>query len=267
MTADARIAVSALEAVEIRGYRDQWAAAPPSLARRYGIAQTSAAGVHCTAVAALAELRLLHHAIGLHAQPAPALDAVERFYARARMRALVAVADGAPAEAMLRERGYRAEYAWVKFIRDAAPARAVACDLAIRPVARRDGLAMGRVLAAAFELPPAFAAWFAALPGRPGWTCLGAYDGDRLVGTGSLYAHAGAGWVTWAATDPAHRGRNAQKALLAARIDLARERGLRRLVVETGERASGRPDASHRNILAAGFQPAFRRPFWRAPER
>jgi hypothetical protein len=35
------------------------------------------------------------------------------------------------------------------------------------------------------------------------------------------------------------------------------------LVTETGEPDPGRPEASYRNILGAGFKPAFRRPFWR----
>jgi GNAT superfamily N-acetyltransferase len=121
---------------------------------------------------------------------------------------------------------------------------------------------MGGILAGAFDLPGELADWFAALAGRPPWHCLGAYDGRDLVATGSLYVHEQSGWLTWGATDPAHRGRRAQKALLAARVELARRLGLVLLVTETGEQRAGLPDASYRNILGAGFRPVYTRPFW-----
>ena len=155
----------------------------------------------------------------------------------------------------------------MKFARGLAPAPAVGCDLAVRPVPREDAGRVSALLMAAFGLPPELAAWFAVLAGRAGWHVLGAYEGAELVATGSLWVDGDAGWLTWAATHPAHRGRRAQRALLAGRIELARDLGLRRVVVETGEQEAGRPDASYRNILWAGFREAYVRPFWRlAPE-
>jgi GNAT superfamily N-acetyltransferase len=109
---------------------------------------------------------------------------------------------------------------------------------------------MGEIVTTSFDLPAELGPWFAALVGRPGWHVLGAYDGPELVATGSLFAHGDVGWVTWGATDARHRGRRAQKALLAARIDAARALGLRALVTETGEpQHPGDRDASYRNIL------------------
>jgi hypothetical protein len=255
-----------LEAPEIAGYLDQWRAAPAALAARLGIDHAELAGVHCTAVAALPGVRVLNHALGLPAAGRlddEVLGAVERFYAERGVPALLALRDGADAEAQLAERGYERGYAWVKFARDALlpPAR-VSCDLEVRPVGDRDARGMGEIVASSFDLPEELAEWLAALVGRPGWHCLGAYDGDELVATGSLYAHGDSGWVTFGATAPAHRGRRAQKALLAARVELGRRLGLAQLVTETGEPEAGRPDASYRNILGAGFRPAYSRPFW-----
>lgn len=258
---------AALEAPEVSGYRDLWAAAPDALVARYGLAHAEVAGAQCTAARALPGMRLLNHALGVGdgREVSDVLDAVERFFADHGADALVAVPEGAPAEAVLAARGYERDYAWVKFVRPAVRVSGVRSAFTILPVAARDSERMGALIADGFGLPGDMAAWFAALVGRSGWYCFGAYDGARLVATGALHLEGDAGWLTWAATDPAHRGRGAQKALLAARITHAHERGLATLVTETGEPEAGRPDASYRNIVAAGFQPAFRRPFWRRP--
>ena len=54
-------------------------------------------------------------------------------------------------------------------------------------------------------------------------------------------------------------------ALFAARIRHARELGLTQLVTETGERVPGRPSNSYRNIVRAGFRPAYVRPNFVSP--
>ena len=62
------------------------------------------------------------------------------------------------------------------------------------------------------------------------------------------------------AARPEHRGKGAQTALLAARIERARTLGLAALTTETGERLPDRPSGSYRNILRAGFVEAYLRP-------
>ncbi len=261
----------ALEAPEISGYRDLWAAAPPALAARYGLAHARIAGADCTVAGAMPGSRLLNHALGVGGEGSEThrpLEAIESFFGAHGGEALVAVPEGAPMESVLTARGYERDYAWVKFARPAGPSAGVFCPLTIRPVDETDAARMGRLIVSGFELPTDMAPWFAALIGRVGWHCFGAYDGRQLVGCGALYVDRNAGWLTWAATDPPHRGRGAQKALLAARIDHAHAQGLAVLVTETGEQEPARPDASYRNILAAGFRPVFRRPFWRQkPDR
>jgi len=258
-----------LQAAEIAGRRDTWAAAPAALAARAGIAHEQYGDVLATTVAS-APSRLTTHVLGLGddtPDPGGALAAAEDFCRRHAVPALVAVPEGAALERELAARGYAEDGAWTAFARDTTPAADPGCDLDIRPVARADASRMGQIVTASFLLPPQLDPWFAALVGRPGWHVLGAYDGGELVATGSLFAWGGAGWVTWGATDPRHRGRRAQKALLAARIDAAGGLGLRVLATETGEpRHPGDRDASYRNILGAGFRVVHRRPFWRGPE-
>ncbi len=82
----------------------------------------------------------------------------------------------------------------------------------------------------------------------------------EAVACGALFVHEGAGWLGAAGTLPAHRGKGAQGALLAARIALAQELGLDVLTTETGERRNDESDISYRNILRAGFEEAYLRP-------
>ena len=253
-----------LEPAEIAGWRDTWSAAPEALRARFGIAHLDHHGVLATTVTTLVN-SLTTHVLGLGggAPPDPgALEAVEGFCRDHGVPAVLALPDGAPAEAALQARGYVRTHPWIKFVRDIGPAARVDCELAIRPVAGGESARMGQVIAGAFGVPRELSPWFAALVGRPGWHCLGAYDGAELVATGGLWVHGDTGWLTWGATEAAHRGRRAQKALLAARIELGRDLDLRLLVTETGDRGPGRTDNSYRNILGAGFRIAYRRPFW-----
>ena len=59
------------------------------------------------------------------------------------------------------------------------------------------------------------------------------------------------GWLGFAATLPDYRGRGAQSAILAARIEDARKQGCRMVTTETGELEEGRPGNSYRNIVGS----------------
>jgi GNAT superfamily N-acetyltransferase len=67
------------------------------------------------------------------------------------------------------------------------------------------------------------------------------------------------------ATRPEHRGRGAQGAILAGRIERARDLGLRWLVTETGAPRQDGPGSSYRNILRAGFREIEVRPNLASP--
>ena len=123
----------------------------------------------------------------------------------------------------------------------------------------------GTAFAEGYGLPAALADFAAAVVGRPGWHCFVAYDGRTPVGAGALFESGDAGWLGAAATVPSHRGRGAQSAILAARVERARERGLRVLITETGVPRDGRPGASYRNIVKSGFEPTYVRPNYASP--
>ena len=85
------------------------------------------------------------------------------------------------------------------------------------------------------------------------------------AGAGALYVDGGVGWLGFGATLPPYRGRGAQSAILAARIEDARRQGCATVVTETGELADDRPSSSYRNIVRAGFRETGVRPNYRAP--
>ncbi|HZO62810.1 MAG TPA: GNAT family N-acetyltransferase, partial [Gaiellaceae bacterium] len=102
--------------------------------------------------------------------------------------------------------------------------------------------------------------------GRPGWTCYVAYDQGAPAGAGALFIHEDIGWLGFGATLPGFRGRGAQSAVLAARIEEARRHGCTAVTTETGELQDDRPSGSYRNIVRAGFREVGVRPNYRAPE-
>jgi GNAT superfamily N-acetyltransferase len=158
--------------------------------------------------------------------------------------------------------GFVPDYAWQKFERGLEPVHA-RTDL--RVVDAESPADFGTAFAEGYGLPPALEDFAAAVVGRPCWHCFVAYDGAQPVAAGALFESGEAGWLGAAATLPSHRGRGAQGAILAARVERARECGLRVLVTETGVPRDGQPGASFRNILRSGFRPTYVRPNYASP--
>ncbi len=124
------------------------------------------------------------------------------------------------------------------------------------------------VPARAWNVPPAEADWLSPCR-RPLRLALlhRVRRGRSRSPAGCCSASGGAGWLGVAATRIEYRGRGAQSALLAARIDRARQIGLELVVTETGAPEHGEPGPSYRNILRAGFEPAYVRPNYTASGR
>ncbi|MFI5371919.1 MAG: GNAT family N-acetyltransferase [Candidatus Eisenbacteria bacterium] len=166
----------------------------------------------------------------------------------------------------LARRGYGHYFSWIKWWRDTTPAPAVETTLRIT-TARPDEAPLVRAVATAgFGLPPVMEHAQGTSVGRPGWCHLLAWDGDTSVATAALFVGGDTGWLGGATTLPSHRGRGAQRALIAARIDAARAAGCRLLAVETGPDHPERPNPSYRNMARMGFQIAYPRPSWVYPD-
>lgn len=174
------------------------------------------------------------------------------------------VADSHGLGSELEERGFSKDYGWMKFSRGVGP-REARSDLDVELVGPDRADDFAAVVVGAYGMPDWMAPLSANVVGRPGWSCYVAYDGRAPAGAGALFADGDVGWLGFGATLPAFRGRGAQSAILAARIEDARQHGCRTVVTETGELAPGRSSNSYRNILRAGFREAGVRPNYRAP--
>ena len=179
------------------------------------------------------------------------------------VRHAVALAPQAqPAElaGMLSERGYAPGYAWVKFVQPAVAAPPVATDLRVELIGPEHGEAFEALVYEVFGVPAGAGPPLRELPGRPGWSCYLAFDGDRRAAAGGVHVGPAGAWLGFGATRPEFRRRGAQGALMAARISRAAELGSRIVVTETGENLPDRPSNSYRNILRHGFKVAYVRP-------
>jgi GNAT superfamily N-acetyltransferase len=251
-----------LDRAEAAAFRDVYVAAPAEAAARHGFAVAVVGNAVCGAARVLAGVRDLNRVIG--ADGDTDLDAVLAFYAG--LEHIVAEPPGSDAlRAGLEAHGYSPAYAWMKFAQPADTSAAAPTDLRIAVVGADRAGDFAVPVREGFGMPPFMEAFLGALPGRSGWTCLAAYDGDRAVSAAALYVDGDVGWLGMGATRPDARGRGGQSALLAERIRLAAEAGCTTVTTETGVREPGRPDRSYRNIVRAGFEEAYVRPNWVSP--
>lgn len=164
----------------------------------------------------------------------------------------------------LEQRSFVRDYGWMKFSRGVGP-REAQSDLRVERVGPERADDFACVVVGGYELPDWMSPLATNIVGRPGWSCYVAYDGEAAAGAGALFVSEGVAWLGFGGTLPEFRGRGAQSALLAARIEDARTQGCSTVVTETGELEEGRPSHSYRNILRAGFREAGVRPNFKAP--
>ncbi len=157
---------------------------------------------------------------------------------------------------------------WVKLWRGTGETPRVVTDLRVDRIGAGHAPEFAALVARGFGMPDAVRPWLTATVGRSGWRHYLALDGEQAVATAALYVTGETGWLGFAATDAAHRGRGAQSALVARRITDARSLGCTRLVVETAEDTAQRRAPSFHNLRRLGFELAYLRPnyLWAAPQ-
>jgi len=190
----------------------------------------------------------------------PILDRIEALYAR-YSAAFTIVAD----LPQLAARGYTPVTPWTRFVRGTEPLRKPADALAVEMVGEAERPAFGDACATGSDAPAYFAGWVGQLVERQGWHCFAVRANGAIIATAALYATNGAGWLGFAATQEQHRGRGAQSALLAARVEHARTLGVTTLVTDTAAAPGEPPGPSHRNIVRAGFRLDSVRANWESP--
>jgi GNAT superfamily N-acetyltransferase len=222
-------------------------------------------GALCTAVEATPRSAMLNRALGLGLRtPATeaALDGIAAFFARHGVAyAITLTPDVAPADLpeRLERRGLARGYAWQKFTRDTGHVPRAPSELRVERIGPERAHAFGDVFTRAYGAPSSIQPLVERLPSLRGWHCFLAFAGDTPAATGALYVTGEIGWLGVAGTLPDLRGRGAQGAIIAARIETARGAGCTVLVTETGVPAGGDAGPSYRNLVRAGFEPAYAR--------
>ncbi|GAA0584890.1 GNAT family N-acetyltransferase [Kribbella sandramycini] len=155
---------------------------------------------------------------------------------------------------------------WVKAVRAAGPVEPVETDLRIAQV-EPDGFAQwSAVVVKGFGMPDetgGVAAMLTAWAARPGVRLYGAWAGSELVGVGALGMAGGVGELVCGATLPAYRGRGAQSAIMARRLEDAYAAGCSLAASETGKPGPGEHNSSLANMERRGFKIAYERPIYR----
>jgi GNAT superfamily N-acetyltransferase len=260
-----------LDRAERRFWGDIWDSVPAEVAREHGIERRDFGPIQAIVVRDLGQVGMLNMLLGAPEDPsgehlgAAAAWAEERG-ARPYIPLTRDLPGSAEAEAWLRGNGFEPAYAWMKFVRDPHPPRFPAPEgIEVVELRAPDEEPFGTIAALGFGMPAWGAEFFAHLAGREGWRCYVARIGGEAQACGAMLIEDGIAELGIGATLEPARGRGCQTALLRRRISDAAEAGCRTLFVETGERVPGRPSASYRNILKAGFEEAYLRPNWQRP--
>jgi hypothetical protein len=270
MPQSSREVVELHERIEAEAYRDLIDAASGELRAELGLEH------HAIEDGTLFVCRAVDHimfdrvvGLGMRADPSPeALDRIIAAFEKNQIKNwVIQLAPGADALAKLCDaRGFvKHPRTWAIFSRGAEPAQKIETEVTVRELAPADRDAFANVIAKSYHVPLAAAHWAAAAIGRNKWRYFGGFSGNELIACGVLYLDHGAGWFGFGATLEGHRGKKAQQAVLAARIETARREGATILFTETGIPHEGEAGPSFKNIQRAGFKIAYERPNLKRP--
>jgi hypothetical protein len=268
--------IAAIERVERDAWLDMYQAAPLAYAAEQGMAQALHGTIGLLACRSL-PIAEFNRALSVGAEGSfdeAAMDAVRDWLRQHGTADAVLqcppAGQGDALKAWLHRHGLeRRGNGWAKFMRGTAPAqvRANEAGIEVRQVTAASAGQFGSVVQGGFGLPDHCVAWFAALAGRPGWQLYLAYLGDVAVASGALFLQGQWGWMGIDATLPDYRGRGAQSALIARRVNDAILAGVLGLTAETGQPAAGEEAAhtSYSNYRRSGFDRVYIRDNFRQP--
>ncbi len=255
------------EAAELAASRSRYAALPKYAALALGAgARTIGAGqLGYANMDVLAFNMVLGLGVEAPATEAELDEALGVYAERRAVRCMVSLppcAQPPELEHWLGARGFYRHNHWIRLVRDASPVESPRTDLDIGVFGRERAGEFGAVVSEAFGFPVTLAPMLSGVVEVDGWHHFGAFDGPQLVAAAALFIHGDTAWFGSAATQLSHRGRGAQSALIAARIDFARGAGCRWITVETAADTEEKPNPSTHNLRRLGFRDLYERPNW-----
>ena len=136
---------------------------------------------------------------------------------------------------------------------------AVNGDVHVRAADASEVQVVADICCDAFRMPSVARRLFKGASNRPEWRLWLAWIGDLPAGAALSYVGTCAAWLGWDATVPSFRGRGVQTAMIARRLQDARNSGCTYATSETSAGVPGRPDPSFRNYERMGFALAYNR--------
>lgn len=267
-----------LEGVSKRLRHDMWRTAAPEAVAELGIEERCFGPVQVTVVEAVPQSPELNQVRGA-AEPGAVEDghlaaAIEWADGRG-IDYRVPVASRRPgtgaAEDWLNRHGFEQGRGLVKYVRDASsplvPGVPGVTVWEIGEDADMAGETMFFSAVPALGLPSAAGILLFSLPAQENWHTYTAELEGEIVSFGSMLIHEGVAVLDLDATVEEFRGRGCNQALLRARLLTAAEAGCGTVVAELPEGEDEGVAAAVRNLLRAGFVPAYRSVSWQRPPR
>lgn len=255
-----------LERQEARAWADFYRAAGAAEVEANGVRLIETGGA-TAAIASRVDVLTYNRVLGVGSDPradgAATLDDITAVYAAAGARRFFVQLPPTLAGRLhdaLEVRGFRYHNDWVKLHRGVTPPPQAETDLRVEQIGAEHARAFGEVFVASFDWPQTLAPWIGAPVGRHGWRHYLAFDGDRPVATAAMYMEGTCAWIDFASTLPDYRGRGAQGALTARRIEDCARLGGESMVVETAAATPEKRAPSLRNMQRMGFEVAYLRP-------
>ena len=262
--------IAALELAEIEALKDLYNAASPEVVAASGLSVRQVGDATLIAVSridVLALNRLVGLGLGSSPSDAALAEALKAMDQTGSPRCFVPVAPTAASDGLgprLETLGLRHYNNWMRLRRtlDDLPRRADSSptSLEVRRIDSAHADVFGRLVATAFDFPPAIAPLPSQTIGRPHWHHYLAFEEDTPIASGAMYLAGSAAWFSFAATDAAYRKRGAQQALIVRRLHDAADAGCKWVSVETAEDTVTRDAPSFRNLRRLGFEVAYKRP-------
>jgi GNAT superfamily N-acetyltransferase len=252
-----------------------WRTAAPDAVAECGIEERRFGPVQATVFASLPESPVLNQVRGA-AEPgaveeghlAAALEWARGFGIDCRVPVASRRPGTAAAESWLNRHGFEQGRGLVKYVRDAAwPELPGVPGVTVWEIGEdeADGETMFFGAAPALGLPGPAGTLLFSLPTQENWRTYTAELEGQIVSFGSMLIHEGVAVIDLDATIEGFRRRGCNQALLRTRLLAAAETGCDTVVAELPEGEDEGVATAVRNLLRAGFVPAYRSMNWQRP--